>query len=123
LNRWGRGEQIQSTRDQNFNAAKQNLSDWIADHLDACSQWLMEATANIQEWRSPARLVNLILSWQDHRFNGDQKIFGIMEAWRKHELHLHRFQTGVLREAQEWREHLYRNIAVELSKRYKTAHV
>jgi hypothetical protein len=123
LDRWQKAGQLQSTRDHNFNRERSRLATWLFDHRQAIPGWLAERTTHLHQWRSPARLTGLVWSWRERRFAGDADIFAELEAWRKHERHLHRYQAGVLRQAQEMREHLYCNAVVGLRRRYHTAHV
>lgn len=71
--RWRTAEGIRSVRDVNFNATRAALSDWLA--LTPVPLEFAERAANLDRWRSPARLGRLVGWWRNNRVPGDDDIF------------------------------------------------
>lgn len=114
LARWPRSDSLRATRDDNFNAARGALVEWLREHRDALPDWLAERTQTLAQWRSPARLAALAIAWREARFDGDEAAFEPLEAWRKQDRHLYEWERHGLRKAVRWRDGLYRNLAARL---------
>jgi len=117
LSRWKKAEDVRSIRDQHFDVARDALAAWLRDK--AVPDWLAEKTQHLRQWRSTARLAVVVLAWREQRFKGDAESYAVLEAWRKKDKHLFEWEANQRRKAVAWREHLYRNLAAELSRRYK----
>lgn len=132
--RWRKPEELQSLRDEGFNAARDHLAAWLdsqgdGTHLPA---WLASVRPHLRQWRSSARLRALVLHWHDHRFTGDDDIFPrlwgrrIVQAdgkpgydwWYLQEVHLLDWQQSVMASRTRWRDDIYRNFAVSLRRQY-----
>lgn len=120
--RWQKCRDLQSIRDTRFDAARDWLAAWLAEHADVPA-WLLERCETLRQWRSQARLAAVVVAWRDLRFDGDVTIFAEMEAWRKRDKHLWTWQEAQRAKAIRWREDVYRNFAAQLSRRYETAYI
>ena len=118
VSRWTKADDLRSIRDDRFNVARDALADWMENK--ELLPWLAEKTEHLRQWRSAARLAGVVVAWRDSRFDGDAEIFTTMEAWRKKDKHLYEWQENQRRKSIAWREHLYRNLAADLSRRYKS---
>lgn len=119
LKRVAKCEDLQSIRDQHFNAIREKLVKW--KQSASCPEWFTERAATLAQWRSTARLAALALHWRDNRFDGDEEIYHAVEAWRKKDRHLYDWQGHQRTGNARWRDNLYRNVAAELSRKYRTA--
>jgi len=97
--------------------------DWLAKWLAGrdLPDWLIERTRTLRQWRSAARLASVVIHWRENRFAGDKDGFAAVEAWRKKDKHLYEWEANQRRKAVAWRDDLYRRVAADLSRRYKTA--
>lgn len=120
--RWQKCRDLQSIRDTRFDAARDWLAAWLAEHADAPAL-LLERCETLRQWRSQARLAAVVVAWRKLRFDGDAAIFAEMEAWRKQDKHLWTWQEAQRVKAIRWREDIYRNFAAQLSRRYKLAFI
>lgn len=118
FDRMQKAEHLQSVRDENFNRARANLVAFLGT-LDQ-ETWLHRETRYLADWREPDRLAALVWRWKDERIAGDEQIFPLLWAWRQRELHLHRYQDGMLRGAENYRRNEYRKVAADLARRYGT---
>jgi hypothetical protein len=141
LARWSRAESLASTRDTNFNAARDALDAWLRATTAAVPDWLREALTHLPRWRSPARLAAILWRWNGvfyrkgreipwqpfpgqegpagcGRFPGDEDIFPRLWAWRRQDRHLLDWQANNREKAVRWRDDLYRRFARELTGRY-----
>lgn len=116
VGRIGEAESLASIRAKNFDAIKLVLRSWLDRH-DA-PDWLTERTATLAQWRSEARLAAMAIQWRGERFDGDQKIFAEVEAWRKQDKHLYEWQANTRRKFRAWRKDLYRTAADQLAREY-----
>ena len=109
-------EDIRSIRDGLLNDAKAALS----RRLQECPTWLSEAAATLSSWRSQDRLAALVLRWRHERASGDDCVYEEAEGWRRRDKHLLEYEANLRDQLQRGREHLYRNFAAELRRRYLT---
>lgn len=151
LERLEKAESIRAIRDRILNEAKAALDAWARDRERATLPgWLADAVYGhperpvlddegrpvlredgspvvqragrpLMEWRSAERLAALTVRWRDERFPGDEGGFGPLEAWRKRDGHLWRYETGLRRGAERHRLHAYRDLAARLAERYAEA--
>ena len=113
---------IRSERDLLFNATRDGLLARV-HALDAPPDWLAEESKHMSQWRSPTRLTRLFDLWKANRFDGDADEFGLLEAWRRRDWHLHAYAAGVDRKARAIRDDLYRKFARKVARRYRTVYV
>ena len=113
-------EHLRSIRDREFDRAKAALLQWLST-AENTPDWLREATASLDRWRSAPRLAGLVLRWRENRFDGDSEIVERMEAWRAQDRHLADWAAAQRRKFERWRLDLYRRFAARLRWRYETA--
>jgi len=115
-------EELRSIRDKNFDVAKDMLVKWLTSpsvHLDAVPSpnetKFRARTKHLALWKSPARLAGLVQFWKHKRFDGDDEIFGEMEAWRYHDHHLWSWEANQRKSALRHRRDIYRCYARSLA--------
>lgn len=113
-------EHLRSIRDREFDRAKAALIQWLST-AENTPDWLREATASLDRWRSAPRLAGLVLRWRENRFDGDSEIVERMEAWRAQDRHLADWAAAQRRKFERWRLDAYRRFAARLRWRYETA--
>jgi hypothetical protein len=115
-------EELRSTRDQNFDAARDKLGAWIKAQLElgAIPAWLLDRAKSIAQWRSQDRLAAVALFWKTNRFDGDTDAYEALEGWRYHDWHLWKWETSQRIKALRHRREIYRIFAADLSRRYST---
>ena len=126
LARWPKSADLQSVRDQNFNAMRDELIAWLSGR--DVPAWLAEEKKTLALWRSPERLAKLAWDWMGltpttrrepiARFDGDESMLGRLMEWRKQERHLANWQANNVAKAERNRLDLYRNFAAGLGARY-----
>jgi len=121
VRRWRKADDLRSIRDERFNATVGWLAEWLRDPGCELPDWLVERTKMLRQWRSQARLAALAIQWRGERFAGDMAAFAAIEAWRKKDKHLYEWEANQRRKAAAWRDDLYRNLAADLSRRYRVA--
>lgn len=112
---------LRSTRDHAFNNAKADLRTWLdatEDNSAELPEWLTEETRFLHAWKSPKRLVALVKRWTKKRFDGDDKIYNHIEAWRKQDKHLWLWEAHQRHKTRIRVRDSYRKLAAELSIRY-----
>lgn len=58
------------------------------------NEWFQERTTNVHNWKKGARFGTLLRDWRENRFEGDEGIFAVMEAWAKRDRHLWAYIAG-----------------------------
>ncbi len=133
LARWRQCSDLQSIRDDKFNAVLAILKGWLKTH--ALPEWLAEKTQHIHAWRSQNRLVGLIYRWRNERFPGDEAIFHLLDGspadsntrktnikhwngWQCWDKHLYEWQENLRGKVLGWRKDFYRKFAAGLSRKY-----
>jgi len=117
--RWQKADDLRAIRGERFNGVVDWLAKWLAGR--DLPDWLIERTRTLRQWRSAARLASVVIHWRENRFAGDKDGFAAVEAWRKKDKHLYEWEANQRRKAVAWRDDLYRRVAADLSRRYKTA--
>lgn len=112
-------DSLRSIRDRHFNVAKAFLVQLLGN-LQNTPDWLREATRYLRQWRSPARLAGLALRWRAQRFDGDDRCFAGLEAWRHKDKHLWTWETNLRRQAICRRRDQYRVLAAQMADQYRT---
>lgn len=112
----GKVEDIQSIRDTGFNVARTALAAWLKGAV--VPDWLTEATRTLSQWRSPARLAALALSWRGQRFEGDEEAYGSLERWRVRDKHLLEYASNLRDKLLGARREQYRMFAAWVAREY-----
>ena len=118
LGRWRKAEELRSTRDQNFDRARDELVGWLEGR--SVPEWLPEKAAHLSQWRSTARLASLAIMWRSNRFDGDEEAYSALEAWRKQDKHLFDWEGASRAGYARWRKDHFRRFAARLRWRYET---
>jgi len=118
---------LQSIRDRNFDQIKGALQGWLSASQDA-PEWLREAARGLHQWRSQGRLASLLVGywkdnercpgWRTQRFQGDDEIYGAVEAWRKQDRHLWEWEVNERRKALARRAEAYKCWAAGIASKY-----
>jgi hypothetical protein len=89
----------------------------------------------IRQWRSPQKMARLLLWWRGNRVPGDEAVFAQLEGelvkgrrgkrdrytgGRKQDRHLWDWQENLRAKVRGWRQWYYRQVAIDLAKRYRT---
>ena len=119
IDRVAKARSIQGYRDVNFDAIRGTLLAFRQSDRPR-PDWWQEETESLHQFRSKSRLAALIVTWRSDRFAGDEEIFALAEAWRKRDSHLGRYAQGIMDGFSHGRQHLYRNWAAQLRRRYHT---
>ena len=134
-------DDLRSIRDKNFNAAQEQLcaarraqveaqanATTAADAVAAWPAWLLEATQHAHAWMAPGKLAALLGTpnvlpraaapprWRDHRFAGDEALFGALENWRKQDKHLLEWEANQRESVHRYRRELYRLFALQVAR-------
>ena len=118
LRRFPKADSLRSIRDRNFNEARAHVVEWRKGALDLLPPWWAEATATLHLWHSPARLGVLTAKWRSMRFDGDNHVFEIAEAWRKQDKHLYDWECSNRLKGQRARRDLFRVWTAGLARRF-----
>lgn len=116
LDALAKADEIRGGRDKDFNAIRDELSDWMS--LRTVPGWLRQATRNMDAWRNQRHMVKLVLTWRERRFDGDAKMFEKLEAWRRQDKHLYQWHGRMRQKAIRRRRDLYRCWARKLAASY-----
>lgn len=129
---------IRSFRDRDLTAALAGLLEWRRSLADV-PEWFAERTKTLHLWRSPAALAALVQEWREHRIAGDDApwpgadcwgsheaarlgrwpgVFDALEAWRRRDNHLGRYEIGLLSRFDARRDEMYRVFAARLAEQY-----
>ena len=114
-----RADEIQSTRDVEFERARAAMVAWI-DNAAALPTCLSKARETLHQWKSEARLASLVRRWSDERVDGDSAAFDAAEAWRKQDVHLWQWEAEQRRRSELHRRDTYRCWAAGLAQTYST---
>jgi hypothetical protein len=118
---------LQSIRDKNFDLIKAEFGAWLKDNKPAAAPaWLDEKAKDLPLWRSTSRLAAVVIHWRTNRFEGDNGphnahgMYDRLEAWRKQDKHLLTWESHQRQGEIDWRLTHFRQVAADLSKRYRT---
>jgi hypothetical protein len=112
-------ESLQSSRDQNLETIKLQLSSRLST-MENIPDWLAEELKTLRQWRSQARLAAVVIRWRGQRFPGDGSLFEMAEAWRRNDKRLFERQEHSRLAFYNWRKNKYRVWAAKLAKKYRT---
>jgi Putative transposase DNA-binding domain len=115
-------DKLGSTRDHELDAVRDALAAYLHDVGGRAPAWLVEATQGLRQWRSPRKMQGLVDRWrrEGERPPEDGVIVGRLEAWARHDRHLHRWQETQRDRIYAHRKETWRVIAAELANRYAT---
>lgn len=116
LDRYRRTESLRSIRDRSFNATLKLL---LEARDDVWPAWIREELRYAHQWRATGRLARLAILWRRQRFEGDETIYGIVEAWRRQDKHLLEWEANQRENVLRARRELYRLFALEIA-RYRS---
>lgn len=111
---------IRSVRDNRLNVLRPALANALRFSIDGLPPWLAGALEGIPYWKAPERFVGLVHRWRRERFDGAREAYTILDAWWEREGHLHDYEANARREAHRERREIYRVLAAEWSRRYRT---
>lgn len=135
VDQWEALERLQSVRKTAFNEWRAGIESWLASRTDPLPDEWARRTASICRWESEARLAALVIWWRTNRLAGDADAFAAAEGalvcnrpaardrytgGRKQDKHLADWAANLRNRLTSWRKNLYRNLALELSRRYKS---
>jgi hypothetical protein len=111
--------EVQGLRDERLNALIAALQAWTAGQAEF-PPWLANLVPAWPSVRSQERMLELWQQWRANRLRGDTKIFAVLEAWARKELHLHEWERAARTKYLRWREDYYRRFWASLRRRYRT---
>lgn len=136
VSRWRYCDRLQGIRDTLFEESKARLAAWVAARKEPLPEGFASRVSTVSQWRSPSRLAALAVWWRSNRFPGDEEIFRLTEGelvrgvggardhytgGRKQDKHLYDWAEAQRQNCINWRKNFYRETALALAKRYKTA--
>lgn len=107
---------IQGERDDRFSGARLGLAWWLA-HYDA-PDGLRAELRTMRQWHSPARLERVWRLWSERRFDGDERVYSALTAWRWHDRSLWSAAEKNRGQSLRRRREVYRVFAAQLATRY-----
>lgn len=113
-------DNLQSIRGNRSNVAHTTLRDWARVNPNTLPDWLQTSLAALGHTKSGTgmrRMTDLVRTWRDQRFPGDNAIYGIMVEWYKQERHLYEYQVNLLDKALRRRREFYRILAKHIAER------
>jgi hypothetical protein len=118
--RMHQASELQATEAQLFNRALRWLTRWLQVFSGAVPTFIAVKQPSLGAWRSSQRLRQLVFTWRDHRFEGDARIFELMERWMHQSRRLHQSITHARTRARLARREAYRATASLLARNYGT---
>jgi hypothetical protein len=124
-------DHLRGIRDSAFITALRHFAEFLKFARDKPT-WLAEATANIAQWRSPARLASVARLWKTKAAEAadDEKhilksaayaaAYDDLEKWRYHDFHMWQWETSQRRKSILRRRDLFRCFAKNLALQYDT---
>jgi hypothetical protein len=114
LSEFARLDDLRSIRDRHFNEMREWLASWLRGRK--VPEQLAEATANLCDWRSPARMAALYRRWE--RFDGDDEAYDRLTDWHRKDTHLWRWGRHLEDQLIKRRREQYRIFAARLAREY-----
>lgn len=112
-----RARNLRAVQDEHFNRAIAWLRRWLRVNENVPT-WLGREQSVLGQWRSHARLRDLVLRWRLARFAGDARIFAQLERWLHRSRHLSQYEDGDRAGALRHRREVYRLVAARLARTY-----
>ncbi len=128
-------ERLRGIRDDAFDVERDRLVAWLrtttvelpawlrgpVDDRDA-PRWVRDGNiTTLAQYKSCARLSSVAKWWGVHRFEGDELIYKLLEAWRYHDHHLWEWECAQREKSLRDRKQFYRNAAAMLARTHDTA--
>jgi len=134
-------ERIQGERDRLLDVIKPLARQVIDLAGEAAPVWVREAGPRIWQWRSKARLVSLVLRWQQEQptlnwtipvpgHEALRSLFAnpdtipvepwVLRAWQKRDKHLFDYEANLRAQLQDGRRNMFREFASRLAQQYAT---
>jgi hypothetical protein len=113
LGRFAKAEELRGLCDDKFNTAKAALAAWLK--VGECPDGFRAEFENVDKWRSPHRMMDLVWYWREHRFDGDTGIFATMDEWRERYRHLMKWAQDEQAYCQRFRDNFYQVEAKRLA--------
>lgn len=115
-------DKLAATRDHELDAVRTTLMAYLHDLGDRAPAWLTEATQGLRQWRAQRKMQGLVDRWrrESDRPPEDAAIVARLEAWAKHDRHLHRWQETHRDRIYAHRKETWRVIAADLANHYAT---
>lgn len=113
-----KAEDLQSIRDQRFDATMAALGRYVAC-LESVPDWLQETARVLHLIQSKERLVNVVNAWQRHP--GDERVWPVLAEYRRKEMHLRRWESDQRAKLQARRRWAYQNFWAVLRGVYSRA--
>lgn len=110
---------IRSVRDMLMNELRPKLKRALHE-AKAFAPWLHRETATIDLWKSQSRFLMLVKRWRAERCDDAREAYDILQAWELRDAHLAEYEAGARRGALLARREVYRLLAVNWSRKYKT---
>ena len=102
----------------NFNEIIEKTKRWIENN--EIPSELKEKFNNLAQWKSQNKLAKAIIFWRYNRFDRDEKIYAVLESWRKQDKHLYEWEDNQRKNVINWRKYYYQNWVLNLRKKYGT---
>ena len=118
IHRLGHAATLKSLRDTKMTEVRTKLLAWRKEFGGELPEAHAEAFTHMHKWKSPGRMFRLARHWAANRIDGDDEAFEAIDAWRKREVHLYQYEAGERLNALGHRQHVYRNAAVSIAKRF-----
>lgn len=114
---------IRSVRDRNLEPLLAELGPLLAGSRDALPHWLARALARIENERERVRagyLHYLVSHWRESAWDGAREAYDCLQAWELRDRHLWEYEANARQNALRWRKDLYRKLAANWARRYRT---
>ena len=115
-------DRLRGHRDVHYNVARAYLGQVIEEGGASIPDWFLEATRYAANWRSPGKLVGLLRTWKEWRFDGDEIPYETLRAWERRDLHLWSWEADIRSKARRIRlqdpVRGYRILSARLAERY-----
>lgn len=112
-------DSLRSIRDRNLDEMRPQLITGLGLlSPDTLPEWITEALRYMHAWRACERFTRFVERWSRERVQGDDAVFALADRWRRQERHLWQWEAHEREGAMRRRKDIYRNIAVELSRKY-----
>jgi hypothetical protein len=111
---------IRAVRDLLLNDLRPKLARSIQESADKKPRWLIEAGNVLHLWKSPERFYALVDRWRRERCDACRPAYEMLDAWWIRDTHLYDYEAGARREAHRERREMYRVLAAQWSRKYKT---
>lgn len=111
-------DDLLSIRTKLMNEMKAKLGELLLDRI--LPAWFDEETDTISQWKSAGRFAKLAIIWRDQRWEGDEEVYDLIEAWRIKDKHLWTWQDNLRDQVLRHRKYTYMQFAVKLARTYDT---